>query len=96
MEAPRFRIRVTLLILLNLVPAGLDSAAGGETEDVRAIRTLRSGRAEVAAPIGIVPLLLDFLRRNAEPPSVFTAPGKPDAVFAASFGRVAVVLTAAG
>lgn len=100
MEAPRFHIKVTLLILLSFVPvrriAKLDSATGGETEDVCAVRTLRSGRAEMAAPVGIVPVLLDFLRRDAKPLPVFTTLGKPDAVFLAGFGRVAVVLTTAG
>ena len=100
MEAPRFRIRVTLLILPSFVPARLmaelDSAAGGEAVDIRAIRTLRSGGAEVATPVVIVALLLDFLRRNTKPLPVFTALGKPDVAFDAGFGRVAVVLTTAG
>lgn len=75
----------------------LNSGAGGEAEDVRAVRTLRSGRAEMAAPVGIVSSLLDFLRRNTKPLPVFTAPGKPDAAFFdAGFCRVAVVLATAG
>lgn len=75
--------------------AELNSAADSEAEDVRAIRTLRSGRAEMAAPVGIVSVPLDFLRRNTKPLPVFTALGKPDAAFVAGFGRVAVVLTTA-
>ncbi len=75
--------------------AELDSAAGGEAENVRAICTIRSGRAEMAAPVGIVSVPLNFLRRDTKPLPVFTAFGKPDATFVAGFGRVAVVLTAA-
>lgn len=70
----------------------LDSAPGGEAEDFRAIRTLWSGRAEMTASVGVIPVSLNFLRRDTKPLPVFTASGKPDASFVAGFGRVAVVL----
>ncbi len=76
--------------------AELDSVAGDEAEDVRAICVLGSRGAEMAAPVGIVLVLLDFFRWNTNPPTVFTTLGKPDAVFVAGFGRIAVVLTTAG
>jgi hypothetical protein len=50
----------------------------------------------VTPSVGIVSFLLDLLRRNTKPPPVFTTSGKPDAAFDAGFGRIAVVLTAAG
>jgi hypothetical protein len=76
--------------------AELDSAADGEAEDLRAIRPLRSWRAEMVSPVGIVSVVFDFLRRDRKPLPVFTAPGKPDAAFVVGFGRVAVVLATAG
>ena len=74
----------------------LHSVAGDEAENVHEIYALRSRCAEMAAPVGTVSVVLDFLRRDTKPLTVLSTLGKPDAVFVAGFGRIAVVLTTAG